>query len=180
MYSSVTVKAHTSMCCRSMSNRLNVSNRVVTASIIILILSLLWAVIILVMKCIGPNKMGFLSGRFLAPAPFRPNDYLSVIRGDGDVNIDEIVSLHKTENDPTAPLVLSNVIEENDQIKKAHRKFSRRVKAVRATFLLSGLGVLVAGALYYGIAVKSFNSSFDEVRVGNDVSLNLFFDFTCT
>jgi hypothetical protein len=58
--------------------------------------------------------MGFLSGRFLAPAPFRPNDYLSVIRGDGDVNIDEIVSLHKTENDPTAPLVLSNVIEENE------------------------------------------------------------------
>jgi hypothetical protein len=131
------------------------------------------------MKCIGPNKMGFLSGRFVAPAPIRRNGFLSVIQGDDDVNIDEIVSLHKNENDPTAPLVLSNVTEESEQMKRMERQFNRGVKAVRASFLLSGLGVLVAGALYYGIAVKSFNSSFDEVRVGNDVSLRLPFYVAC-
>lgn len=145
--------------------------RVVTASIIILLLALLWAILILIFKCLGPTKVGFLSGRLIEPPTKRSGEFLSVDLGSDETTMDEGTLLHRNEHDPTAPLVLSNItMEEDIQRKTMHKKFLTRVRLVRATFLLSGMGVVAAGALYYGKAVKSFNKSFDEVRVGTHVS----------
>ena len=138
------------------------------ASLIVLIASLLWASVLLIFKCLGPTKVGFLSGRVIKPATMKYVNFSAVAQGDG-INFDEMVSLHRNE-DPNAPLILSNNIEAELQAKKREKSFSRKVKAIRVIFLFSGLGVLVAGALYYGVAVKSFNDSFDEVRVGTSVS----------
>lgn len=141
------------------------SPSVATASVIILLISLVWAIIILILKCIGPTKVGFLSGRFVEPAPF-----YDLIEGAREIDMDAGVSLHKNERDATTPLVLSNTIEAGMSMKGIGKKFSKKVTVVRAIFLISGFVVIVVGALYYGIAVKSFNSSFDKVRVSNNVS----------
>ena len=141
---------------------------VVVASSIILLIALFWASILLITKCLGPTKVGFLSGRVVKPATMKYVNFSAVVQDD-DINLDEITSLHRNE-DPNAPLILSNTIKAGAQARKREKRFGRKVKAIRTVFLLSGIGVIVAGALYYGVAVKSFNDSFDEVRVGISVS----------
>ena len=52
----------------------------------------------------------------------------------------------------------------------ADKKFKRKVFAVRALFIMSGIIVIVSGCLFYGKGVASFKTSLNEVRSGIDVS----------
>jgi hypothetical protein len=128
-------------------------------------------------------KVGFLSGRFIEPVPTKservPSGFLSVIQEeDESFNTDEGGFLIRNDHSNTDPLLLGNNIEEEVLREKLRKKFGRKVTAVRSTFLLSGIGVIIAGSVYYGKAVKSFNNSFDEVRVETSVSTDmlLFYD----
>ncbi|KAL7516452.1 hypothetical protein ACHAWX_001473 [Stephanocyclus meneghinianus] len=86
---------------------------------------------------------------------------MDVYEGESLLSVDPIVD---------TPLVITDNIEGEMRRVEMEKKFVRTVTAVRAVFLLSGLGVIISGGLYYGKAVKSFNSAFDEVRVGtNDI-----------
>lgn len=147
-------------------------------SIFVLVVSIIWACIILAFKYAGPHKVGFLAGRFIEPdpteklSPRTSAEFLSVIQEEEEtVDVYEGESLLSVDPIVDTPLVISDNIEGEMRRVEMEKKFVRTVTAVRAVFLLSGLGVIISGGLYYGKAVKSFNSAFDEVRVGTNVSV---------
>lgn len=150
---------------------------VIAVSIFVLIVSIIWACIILAFKYAGPHKVGFLAGRFIEPdpteklSPRTSAEFLSVIQEEEEtVDVYEGESLLSVDPIVDTPLVITDNIEGEMRRVEMEKKFVGTVTAVRAVFLLSGLGVIISGGLYYGKAVKSFNSAFDEVRVGTNVS----------
>ena len=64
------------------------------------------------------------------------------------------------------PMVITDNIEEEMRRVDFEKKFARKLAAVRAVFLLSGVGVIISGGLYYRKAVTSLNNAIDEVQVG--------------
>lgn len=146
---------------------------VIVVSAFVLIVSTIWACIILAFKCAGPRRVGFLAGCLIEPDPTKKMsprtsaEFLSVIQEEDEaVDIDEGESLLSADPFVDTPLVITDNIEEEMRRVELGKKFVKRVTAVRAAFLLSGVGVIISGGLFYGKAVKSLNNAFAEVRLG--------------
>lgn len=151
---------------------------VVIVSVIVLIVSIIWTCMILAFKCAGPRKVGFLAGRLAEPDPTRKisprtsAEFLSVIQEEDEaVDVDEGESLLSADLVASTPMVITDVMEEEARRVELETKFARKVTAVRAAFLLSGVGVIITQGLYYGKGVNSLNNAFDEVLSASSVSV---------
>jgi len=146
---------------------------VCSAAMLIFGIALLWFMVIVGLKIAGQKKVGFLAGRLehpeLGAAPHDADEgpgTLPIIEEEPSTEA-EIESL--LESDATSPLILSTNIESDLKRAKKDKKFNRKVLAVRAAFVLSGIGVIISGALFYSKGVVAFQRSLDSFHGGIDL-----------
>jgi hypothetical protein len=139
-------------------------------------MSIFRACILLALKYAGPQRVDFLAGCLIEPDPTKnlsprtSAEFLSVIQeADETVEMDEGESLLNADPMIDTPMVITDNIEEMRHV-DFEKKFARKLTAVRAVFLLSGVGVIISGGLYYGKTVTSLNNAIDETRMGTSVS----------
>mmetsp|Transcript_26046 Transcript_26046/g.54973 ORF Transcript_26046/g.54973 Transcript_26046/m.54973 type:complete len:464 (+) Transcript_26046:85-1476(+) len=146
---------------------------VCAGALLILSVGLVWFMIIVGLNIAGQKKVGFLAGRLEHP------DYIaskSSSKNGGSARdvgtlpiIDEepeeegMEMEHSLLGDASSPLIISNTLEQDARKEK---KFKRKVLAVRAVFVLSGLGVIVSSVLFYSKGVASFKKSLNSVHGG--------------
>jgi hypothetical protein len=137
-----------------------------------------WFMIIIGFKVAGPKKVGFLAGKLEHPeydatAPARDVGALTLIEDDppeeasSDIGTDE--NLRLLESDLASPLIITNTIDADSDGARADEKFKKKVIAVRVTFVLSGLAMIVCGSLFYGYGMMSFRRSLDHTSRGLQV-----------
>lgn len=155
---------------------------VCAAAMLVFVVALVWFMVITGLKVAGQKKVGFLAGRLIHP-DFDEN----AERGSGmtlpvieeEPASEEIESLIESDADTESPLIITadahspllisnNIDIDLEQVKK-EKKFNRKVLAVRAVFVLSGISVMVCGILFYAKGVSAFGRSLDAVSS----SLNL-------
>ena len=111
----------------------------------------------------GKKRVGFLAGRLEHP------DSASIVSQDAatlPVIEEEPASGEiedRLDSDISTPLIISNNIE---QTSRKEKKFNRRVWAVRAVFVLSGLCVIVFSILFNVKGVAQFRESLNSVHGG--------------
>ncbi|KAL7540001.1 hypothetical protein ACHAXR_010807 [Thalassiosira sp. AJA248-18] len=144
---------------------------VVAAAMLIFLFALVWSMVIVGLKIAGQKKVGFLAGRLEDP-DYRTADHvaedegtLPVIQEEPGIQEEpEIESL--LDSDMSSPLIICDNIDRDLQRVKREKKFNRKVWAVRGIFVLSGIGVIVFGALFYSKGVTAFQRSLDSVHGG--------------
>lgn len=154
---------------------------VCAAAMLVFAIALVWFMVITGLGVAGQKKVGFLAGRLVHP-DFDENEVrdagtLPVIPEEDEAASDEIESLIEAdadsplliEVDANSPLLLCNDIDIDLEHVKREKKFNRKVLAVRVTFVLSGLCVMICGILFYAKGVSAFGRSLDAVSS----SLNL-------
>jgi hypothetical protein len=136
-----------------------------------------WFTVIIGFKIAGPKKVGFLAGKLEHPeydatALARDVGALTLIEDDPP---EEASSDGGTENqsllesDLASPLIITNTIDADSDGARADEKFKKKVIAVRMTFVLSGLAMIVCGSLFYGYGMMSFRRSLDNTSRGLQV-----------
>jgi len=136
---------------------------VCAAAMLIFAVALVWFMVIIGLNVSGQKKVGFLAGRLVHP-DFDAN----AVEDSGTLPVieeepasEEIESL--LDSDTSSPLLISNNIDIDLEHAKREKKFNRKVIAVRVTFVLSGLCVMICGILFYAKGVTSFGRSLDSV-----------------
>ncbi len=135
-----------------------------------------WFMIIIGFKVAGPKKVGFLAGKLEHPeydatAPVRNVGALTLIENDPpEASSDgETETRSLLESDFASPLIITNTIDADSDGARADEKFKKKVIAVRMTFVLSGLAMIVCGSLFYGYGMMSFRRSLDNTSQGLQV-----------
>lgn len=131
---------------------------VVSAAMVIFAIGLVWSMVIIALKIAGQKRVGFLAGRLQHP------DYSSAVGEEEDG-----MEIEREDDDLASPLIGSRNNSIGTDLEEAiqkEKKWKRKVWAVRATFIISGLCVLVAGALFYAKGVTSFKNSLDSTSSG--------------
>ena len=146
---------------------------VCAAAMLIFAIALVWFMVIIGLKIAGQKKVGFLAGRLVHPDYDGSN--ASEVRDGGTLPIIEEEPTGLSEDleiespsDIASPLIISNTIDL--EAVKRDKKFERKVIAVRATFIIAGLCVLVCTALFYAKGVAMFRNSLDSTSHGLKVS----------
>eukprot|EP00581_Thalassiosira_minuscula_P014757 CAMPEP_0183720662 /NCGR_PEP_ID=MMETSP0737-20130205/13202_1 /TAXON_ID=385413 /ORGANISM="Thalassiosira miniscula, Strain CCMP1093" /LENGTH=593 /DNA_ID=CAMNT_0025950555 /DNA_START=49 /DNA_END=1830 /DNA_ORIENTATION=- len=153
---------------------------IIIGAIIILCVALLWFFVIVVLRILGQEKVGFFAGRFVRPArSIQPQDDdgneekdgIEVVMAPGGREHDDIISeavLANGTNDSTAdePMMNNHTVASENNVEK---KFLRTVLAVRLLFVLSGIVVIISGGIFYGKGVVRFEASLNEIQNGIDL-----------
>eukprot|EP00804_Cyclotella_cryptica_P011550 CCRYP_012069-RA/>CCRYP_012069-RA protein AED:0.05 eAED:0.05 QI:236/1/1/1/1/1/6/761/608 len=146
---------------------------VIAVSVFVLVVSIIWVCVIFAFKYAGPKRVGFLAGCLIEPdhtkqvSPRTSVEFLSVIQEEDEIlDVDESESVLIADPMVDTPFIITDNIEEEMRRVELEKKFLRKVTTVRAVFLLSGVGVIISGGLFYGKGVKSLNNAFAEVRLG--------------
>lgn len=127
-------------------------------AIIVLAVALVWFFVIVSLKVAGSEKVGFLAGRFSEPAG----------SGSGCNGAEKEGTEVQLEDNGRSELRISTAVPVADEGKR--KSFKRRVWFVRGMFILSGIGVIVGGALFYSMGVTAFQSSLNSVKEGLDLT----------
>ena len=130
-------------------------------AIIVLAVALVWFLVIVSLKVAGSEKVGFLAGRFV-----EPGGGSSVCQGAEKEGME--VQMEDNGRSESAQLRISTAVPVVDEGER--RSFNRRVWFVRVMFILSGIGVIVAGILFYSKGVTAFQSSLNSVKEGIDLT----------
>lgn len=135
---------------------------VTASSMLIFGIALVWFLVIMCFKCAGPTKVGFLAGRLESPTRSSLPSIEECLTEDDDdvVSTETPVGLQHSSASP-GPEIFSGA--DLDQEKK-EKKFKRTALAVRVVFVLSGLCVMVSGALFYAKGVTAFQGSLSGVQ----------------
>ena len=148
---------------------------VVSAAMLLFAIGLVWCMVIIILKIAGQKRVGFLAGRLEHP------DYVSdeEVKESNEPRTphsstvgeqEDRMEIEREEGDFASPLISgrNNSIGTDLEVTlQKEKKFKRKVWAVRATFVISGLCVLlVAGALFYAKGVTSFKNSLDSTSSG--------------
>ena len=136
---------------------------IIIGAMIILIVALLWFFVIIVLKFLGQNKVGFFAGRLVRPIDANLLAEKQQADADNNANEDE-QPLNEQPLNEVLPVSSTTTTQYRDA--NTNEKFNQRVWAVRLMFVLSGCFVIIAGGLFYGKGVVSFKNSIDEVRNG--------------
>lgn len=110
------------------------------------------------LKVAGSEKVGFLAGRFSEPAG----------SGSGCNGAEKEGTEVHLEDNGRSEHRISTAVPVADEGKR--KSFKRRVWFVRGMFILSGIGVIVGGALFYSMGVTAFQSSLNSVKEGLDLT----------
>ena len=130
---------------------------VTASSMLIFGIALLWFLVIMGFKCAGQKRVGFLAGRLESPS-WQPS--LPPIE-ECLTEDDEVLSTQTPighEHGPEDFSVLGGLDQEQVQ------KFKRKTISVRVVFVISGLCVMVAGALFYAKGVTAFQNSLGDAQ----------------
>jgi len=149
--------------------------------------------IIIWLKTRGHKKVGFLAGRLIHPDYTEQSVVVSAseVRDSGrtlsiieeeptssnhsefhDSFQDELEMesseterlLNESNIDLASPLIISNSIDSELEAAKRDKKFNRQVKAVRISFALSALLVMVCGVLFFTKGASSFRASLHTTK----------------
>ena len=141
---------------------------------IILLVAVVWFFVIVCLRIAGQKRVGFFAGRFVLPEKETLQSFNEVEEKGG---VEVVMEKEQAPDDDDNYIKESIPVDEtsgafNEGSVKAHadKKFKRKVFAVRALFIMSGIIVIVSGCLFYGKGVASFKTSLNEVRSGIDVS----------
>jgi len=140
-------------------------------AMLILAIALLWFMVIIGLNVAGKKKVGFLAGRLVHPDyddDAAKSGRLPVIEEEPtSTEVEEIESNLEESGDLSTPLVINNDTTGSGlEREKRDRKFNRRVLAVRVTFALSGLMVIICGILFYSKGAASFKRSLNSMSQG--------------
>jgi len=136
---------------------------VTASSMLIFGIALLWFLVILGFKCAGHKRVGFLAGRLESPS-WHP-EYLFPIdecltEDDEDVSTQTPTGhQHSASSGPENFSARGTELELGKQV-----KFKRKALAVRVMFIISGIFVMTAGALFYTEGVTAFLYSLNDVQ----------------
>ena len=146
---------------------------VIIGAMVILIVAIVWFFAIICLKIAGQKRVGFLAGRMVRPSHAGPSHKeegagVEVVMENDD---QALPVSDNNEADEAIPAVNTSLNDTTNNADAAHvdKMFERKLWAVRGTFVLSGIAVLVAGILFYTNGVHSFWGSIDEVRNGIDL-----------
>ncbi len=143
-------------------------------------IGLVWFIIIVGLKFAGPKKVGFLAGKLEHPqydAGARERDTGALTTVIEEYPLDDSQRDESTESrsllesDCDSPLIITNTIDADYEAAKADEKFKKKVIAVRVTFVLSGLAVIVCGSLFYGKGMSAVRRSLVNISQGLQVRL---------
>jgi hypothetical protein len=148
------------------------------AAMLIFAIALVWFMIIIGFKVAGPKKVGFLAGKLhhpdydLASSSTRDVGKLTVIEEETSFSSDtENESL--IASDISSPFINARKSTENNStFAQTDKKFKRKVIAIRGTFFVSGLCVIVCGALFYAKGMTMFRKSLESTSYGLEVRLS--------
>jgi len=135
---------------------------VTSMSMFILGLALLWFIVIISFKCAGQKRVGFLAGRLESPAwqPSLP-PIEECLTEDDDENISTHMPIgHHASSGPENFSVAGTDLDQEKQ----EKKFNRKALMVRVVFVISGICVMISGALFYSEGVTSFVNSLNAVQ----------------
>lgn len=137
---------------------------VTASSMLIFGIALVWFLVIMCFKCAGQTKVGFLAGRLESPArqSSLPSIEECLTEDDEDVVSTETPVVLQHSSVSPGPEIFTGGAD-LDQEKK-EKKFKRTALAVRVVFVLSGLCVMVSGALFYAKGVTAFQGSLSGVQ----------------
>jgi len=149
------------------------------AAMLIFAIALIWFMVIIGFKVAGPKKVGFLAGKLHHPdydlsssAASSPRDVgkLSVIEEEpsfaSDTESESLIG-----SDISSPFISRQDTENDSKIALTEKKFKRKVIAVRSTFFISGLCVIVCGALFYLKGMAMLRKSLENTSYGVEVRL---------
>lgn len=146
------------------------------AAMLIFAIALVWFMFIIGFKVAGPKKVGFLAGKLHHPdynlaSSSSPRDVgkLTVIEEETSFSSDtENESL--IASDISSPFISGKSTKNSSSIAETENKFQRKVIVVRVTFFVSGLCVIVCGALFYAKGMTMFKKSLENTNYGLEVS----------
>lgn len=147
------------------------------AAMLIFAIALVWFMVIIGFKVAGPKKVGFLAGKLHHPdydSASSPRDVgkLTVIEEETSFSSDtENESL--IASDISSPFISGESTKKNSTIAQTEKQFMRKVVAVRGTFFISGLCVIVCGALFYSKGMALFRKSVENTSYGLEVRVSL-------
>ena len=142
---------------------------VVSAAMVLFAIGLVWSMVIVGLKIAGQKRVGFLAGRLVH---YVSGEEISEPRTPQSSAVGEEengMEIEREEDVLASPLISSRNNSIGTDLEEAiikEKKWKRKVWAVRATFIISGLCVLVAGALFYAKGVTSFKNSLDSTSSG--------------
>jgi len=131
---------------------------IIIGALIILSVAVVWFLAIVILKCMGEKKVGFLAGRLIRHTATTG----SSSKGEGVEVVMPSPSNPEDGIDEGVPV--NHAIDTETE-----QKFTRSVHLIRAIFILSAIVVIISGGVFYGKGVVSFKNSIDEVRLGIDL-----------
>ena len=147
-------------------------------AMLIAAIALVWGLAIVILKMLGQEKVGLFAGRLEHPdfgeEEEQDSGTLPSIPEEPSSE-QEIESL--LEADANSPLIISQSIDRDIEKAKVERKFNRKVFVVRITFVLSGLAVIAAGAVFYAKGIQQFRASLYSVYTGLEVRSDFHINF---
>ena len=164
---------------------------VCAAAILIFCIGLVWGLVIIWLKTRGPKKVGFLAGRLIHPdyieqvvpsSEVRDSGTLSIIEEEPTPSNDpefhdclhhepememessESERLLNSNVDLASPLIISNSFDSESEAAKRDKQFNRQVKAVRISFAICALFVMICGVLFFTKGASSFRASLHTTK----------------
>ena len=155
---------------------------IIIGAIIILLVSVIWGFAIACLKIAGQKKVGFLAGTLVRPAdavqPTGTKENEEEKGGDVEVVLEgdeQRPSKEDTEDNKIEEAVAVGDTNNAADVNHAEKKFMRKVWTVRTVFILSGIFVITAGALFYAKGIVSFTVSSQLDQYSSISKLNLTF-----
>ncbi len=143
-------------------------------------IGLVWFMIIVGLKIAGPKKVGFLAGKLEHPeydiaARTRDVGELDTVIEEDQLEASQpdvsSESRSLLESDCDSPLIITNTIDADYEAATVDDKFKKKVTAVRMTFVLSGLAMIVCGSLFYCKGMSAVRRSLVDISQGLQVRL---------
>ncbi|KAL7551453.1 hypothetical protein ACHAWF_014640 [Thalassiosira exigua] len=141
---------------------------VCAGAMLIFCVGLLWIGVVVGLKIAGRKKVDFLAGRLEYPVEMSPREDDAGTSASSHVEEEATVDDAEShaEADAASPLIAADDVGAQEERLKREKKFNRKVLAVRATFVLSGAGVVVASCLYYAKGIALFKESLGSANKG--------------
>jgi len=142
---------------------------IIIGSLVILGVAILWALVLLILKCCG-RRVGCASGRPQCPKP--PVHRRSRSRQEGfEVTESKVHIVEIEESDPSA------LVTEDQEYEVAMEKYERDLKRhirsmllTRIIFMLAGLTAIVASTLFFAKGAEALVESLNTVQLSLDLT----------
>ena len=145
---------------------------IIIGSLIILGVAILWALVLLILKCCG-RRVGCASGRPHAPKPpLRQNNHQEGFEVTESAKKIQYVEEEVENADPS-----KHTFDENEHYKSYLQKYERDLKKhkrsmllTRISFMLAGLTAIIASTLFFAKGAEELVQSLETVQLSLDLA----------